>query len=150
MNKDVKLKEMLLKNFKGIRELKVEFGEKETTISGANATGKSTVFDAFTWCLFGKDSSDRTDSGRGAFTVKTVDSTGNPIEKLKHEVKVSLEVNGQAIKLGRVLTENWVKPNGQTELVLKGHNTQYLFDRNEIKAGAFQQKSSRHNGRAAF
>mgnify|MGYP003239503915 CR=1 FL=1 len=71
MSKKVTLKELTLKNFKGIRDLAVKFGEV-TTIAGANATGKSTVFDAFTWVLFGKDSNDRTDSGKGAFTVKTV------------------------------------------------------------------------------
>ena len=92
---------MTLRNFKGVRELNVDFGEKETTISGANATGKTTVFDAFTWCLFGKDSSDRTDSGRGSFTVKTVDPSGNALEKLEHEVEVVMEVNGQEEKLGK-------------------------------------------------
>lgn len=140
MNKEIILKKMTLKNFKGIRELNVDFGEKETTISGANATGKTTVFDAFTWCLFGKDSSDRTDSGRGSFTVKTVDPSGNALEKLEHEVEVVMEVNGEEIRLGKILTENWVKPNGQTELVLKGHNTEYLYDGSKIKAGDFQQK----------
>lgn len=59
MSKKVTLKELTLKNFKGIRDLAVKFGEV-TTIAGANATGKSTVFDAFTWVLFGKDSNDRT------------------------------------------------------------------------------------------
>ncbi len=140
MNKEIILKKMTLRNFKGVRELNVDFGEKETTISGANATGKTTVFDAFTWCLFGKDSSDRTDSGRGSFTVKTVDPSGNALEKLEHEVEVVMEVNGQEEKLGKILTENWVKPNGQTELVLKGHNTEYLYDGSKIKAGDFQQK----------
>lgn len=47
MSKKVTLKELTLRNFKGIRDLAVKFGEV-TTIAGANATGKSTVFDAFT------------------------------------------------------------------------------------------------------
>lgn len=140
MDKDVILKGMTLRNFKGVRELNIEFGEIETTISGGNATGKTTVFDAFTWCLFGKDSSDRTDSGKGAFTVKTVDSSGNPLERLQHEVEVVMEVNGEEIRLGKILTENWVKPNGKTELILKGHNTEYLYDGSKIKAGDFQSK----------
>lgn len=53
MSKKVTLKELTLKNFKGIRDLAVKFGEV-TTIAGANATGKSTVFDAFTWVLSAK------------------------------------------------------------------------------------------------
>ena len=133
MSKKVTLKELTLKNFKGIRDLAVKFGEV-TTIAGANATGKSTVFDAFTWVLFGKDSNDRTDSGKGAFTVKTVGPDGNPILKLEHSVTAVLDVNGEEVALTRTLTEDWVKPRGKTEVELKGNTTHYFCNGVEIKA----------------
>ena len=139
MDKKVTLKELNIKNFKGIKDLTVKFGEV-TTISGANATGKSTVFDAFTWVLFGKDSNGRTDSGKGAFTVKTVGPDGNPILKLEHSVTAVLDVNGEEIALTRTLTEDWVKPRGKSEVELKGNTTHYLCNDVEIKAGAFQEK----------
>lgn len=139
MSKKVTLKELTLKNFKGIRDLAVRFGEV-TTIAGANATGKSTVFDAFTWVLFGKDSNDRTDSGKGAFTVKTVGPDGNPILKLEHSVTAVLDVNGEEMALTRTLTEDWVKPRGKAEVELKGNTTHYFCNGVEIKAGAFQEK----------
>lgn len=139
MSKKVILKELTLKNFKGIKDLAVKFGEV-TTISGANATGKSTVFDAFTWVLFGKDSNGRTDSGKGAFTVKTVGPDGNPILKLEHSVTAVLEVNGVEVSLTRTLSEDWVKPRGKAEVELKGNTTHYFCDGVEIKAGAFQEK----------
>ncbi len=139
MSKKVTLKELTLKNFKGIRDLAVKFGEV-TTIAGANATGKSTVFDAFTWVLFGKDSNDRTDSGKGAFTVKTVGPDGNPILKLEHSVTAVLDVNGEEVALTRTLTEDWVKPRGKAEVELKGNTTHYFCNGVEIKAGAFQEK----------
>lgn len=139
MSKKVTLKELTLQNFKGIRDLAVRFGEV-TTIAGANATGKSTVFDAFTWVLFGKDSNDRTDSGKGAFTVKTVGPDGNPILKLEHSVTAVLDVNGEEVALTRTLTEDWVKPRGKAEVELKGNTTHYFCNGVEIKAGAFQEK----------
>lgn len=139
MKKKVILKELTLKNFKGIKDLTVRFGEV-TTIAGANATGKSTVFDAFTWVLFGKDSNDRTDSGKGAFTVKTVGPDGNPILKLEHSVTAVLDVNGEEVTLTRTLTEDWVKPRGKAETELKGNTTHYFCNGVEIKAGAFQEK----------
>lgn len=139
MSKKVILKELTLKNFKGIKDLAVKFGEV-TTIAGANATGKSTVFDAFTWVLFGKDSNGRTDSGKGAFTVKTVGPDGNPILKLEHSVTAVLEVNGVEVSLTRTLSEDWVKPRGKAEVELKGNTTHYFCDGVEIKAGAFQEK----------
>lgn len=139
MNKKVTLKELTLKNFKGIKDMAVKFGEV-TTIAGANATGKSTVFDAFTWVLFGKDSNGRTDSGKGAFTVKTVGPDGNPILKLEHSVTAVLDVNGVEVSLTRTLSEDWVKPRGKAEVELKGNTTHYFCDGVEIKAGAFQEK----------
>ena len=121
-NKNVILKSLSLQNFKGIKELKIEFGH-ETTVAGANATGKTTVFDAFTWCLFGKDSSDRTDSGRGAFTVKTVDASGKAIAKLEHEVTAVIAVDSVITTFTRRLVENWVKPRGKAETELRRNDT---------------------------
>ena len=59
-------KKVTLEYFKGVRNLEVEFNDDTTRISGANRTGKTTVADAITWCLFGKDS-----AGRTQFGIKT-------------------------------------------------------------------------------
>lgn len=138
-NKNVILKSLSLQNFKGIKELKIEFGH-ETTVAGANATGKTTVFDAFTWCLFGKDSSDRTDSGRGAFTVKTVDASGKAIEKLEHEVTAVIAVDSVITSFTRRLVENWVKPRGKAETELRGNDTHYFVNGIEVKASQYSQQ----------
>lgn len=138
-NKNVILKSLSLQNFKGIKELKIEFGH-ETTVAGANATGKTTVFDAFTWCLFGKDSSDRTDSGRGAFTVKTVDASGKAIEKLEHEVTAVIAVDSVTTSFTRRLVENWVKPRGKAETELRGNDTHYFVNGIEVKASQYSQQ----------
>ena len=53
--KKIKLKSIRLENFKGIKNLDVKFSDR-TEIMGRNAAGKTTVFDAFTWLLFGKNS----------------------------------------------------------------------------------------------
>ena len=67
----IKLVTLSLKNFKGIKELTINFGTL-TTILGENATGKSTIFDAFMWVLFGKDSHCRND-----FEIQTLDFKSN-------------------------------------------------------------------------
>lgn len=136
MNKDVKLLSMTLKNFKGIKDLTVEFG-KVTEICGANATGKSTINDAFTWVLFGKDAQGNSDT---KFSIKTVGPDGKPYEKLEHEVTAVLDVNGERIELRRALVEDWVKPRGSAEVTLKGNHTEYFCNGVEIKAGAYKEK----------
>lgn len=127
--KKVTLKRLQLTNFKGIRSLTVDFGPEQTTIAGDNATGKTTIFDAFTWCLFGKDSQDR-----ATFAIKTVDAAGQVIERLEHEVSATLEIEGREQTFTRTLTEDWVTPRGKAEAEMRGNTTHYLIDGVEIKA----------------
>lgn len=112
-------------NFKGQRSLKIDFNETETNISGANATGKTTVFDAFTWLLFGKDSEDRTEQ---KFNLKTLDELGKPIERIPHEVSAILLVDGSEILLKKVYEEKWVKTRGSVEEEFKGHTTLHFVN----------------------
>lgn len=121
--KTIYLKKLLLSNFKGIKSLEIDFRSHETHISGANGSGKTTVFDAFTWLLFGKDSHDRKD-----FNIKTLDATGEPKRKLEHVVVGQLSVNGQDITLKRVFKEKWVKKNGSLEHEFAGNTTDYYID----------------------
>lgn len=78
---NISILNMQLLNFKGVRNLNVDFGHV-TNILGDNGTGKTTVFDAFTWLLFGKNSEDAKD-----FNVKTLDKDNNPIHRFEHIVK---------------------------------------------------------------
>ena len=70
----IKISNLKLKNFKGIKNLEINFEGKNANIYGKNATGKTTVFDAFKWLFFDKDSSDRKD-----FNIKTLDENNKPI-----------------------------------------------------------------------
>lgn len=52
----IKLKNLRLKNFKGIKEFDCRTGSDKIEIQGSNGAGKTTLFDAFVWLLFHKDS----------------------------------------------------------------------------------------------
>jgi DNA repair exonuclease SbcCD ATPase subunit len=138
MKKVVTLKELRLINFKGIKSLTAKFGAV-TEISGANATGKTTINDAFTWVLFGKDAQGNSDT---KFGIKTVGPDGQAIEKIDHEVTAILDVNGETIELRRVYAEDWVKPRGSAETVLKGHTTSYFYNGVPLKEGEYRAKIS--------
>lgn len=116
---EIKIVKMLIENFKKVKHLEVEFDGKNVVISGANATGKTTVFDAFTWCLFGKDS-----LGRTNFDIKYI----NPITKevthyIEPTVELTLDVDGGTVILKRAWKERWSKKRGSDELELVGHDT---------------------------
>lgn len=124
--KQIALKRLHLLNFKGVRDLTVEFGGC-TTVKGRNGTGKTTVFDAFTWLLFGKDSADRK-----AFNLKTLDEHGNAIERLPHEVTavltVTTEQGKETVTLCRRFNEKWVKRRGNATEEFAGHEEERLYN----------------------
>ena len=135
--KTIRIEAMSLQNFKGIRNLDIQFPGQETTIAGANGTGKSTIFDAFTWCLFGKDSRDNQ-----KFNVKTLDTQGNTIPQIGHEVSITLSIDGQQHIYARQLEEQWVKGHGKTETELKGNTTHYFIDGVELKKSEYEEAVS--------
>ena len=73
----IKLIELTIENFKGIESLVIDFA-KTTHISGKNGTGKTTVFDAYSWLLWDKDSSNRKD-----FNIKPINENGDVIHNVE-------------------------------------------------------------------
>lgn len=121
--KQIEIKQIHLLNFKGVRNLLVDFVGNVTTISGDNGTGKTTIFDAFTWALFGKDSEDRK-----AFNIKTLDRQGTAIEKLPHEVTATFVVDNQVVTIRRCFNEKWQKRRGSAIEEFTGHEEERFIN----------------------
>lgn len=132
--KTIKLQKIKLTAFKGIKSLEIDFSD-ETQIFGRNGTGKTTIFDAVTWLLFGKDSSDRKD-----FEIKTLDKDGNAIPKIDHEVEATLDVDGDLIEIKRVYSEKWVKERGAETAAFTGHQTNFFWNGVPMKQIDFQRE----------
>ncbi len=123
------IKEIRLLNFKGIRQADIRFDERMTVISGTNGVGKSTVFDAFCWVMFGKNSSDRKD-----FAIKTNGADGVAIPRIPHEVTAVLAVNGEEVTLKRCYAEKWTKRRGEAMETFSGHTEERYV--NEVPCAA--------------
>lgn len=132
--KQVRIKKLSLYNFKGIKSFETVFNGT-TKIFGDNATGKTTLVDAFTWLLFGKDS-----TGRKDFSIKTYDSKNNVIHKLDHEVAGVFDVDGEEMTLKRVYREKWVTRRGSSEPELQGHETLFYWNDVPLQAKEYQGK----------
>lgn len=130
----IRLKKLTLTNFKGIRSFTVVFNDT-TNISGENATGKTTLKDAFLWIFFGKDSSDRKD-----FEIKTLDENNNPFHNLDHVVEAVIDLDGEEIAIRREFREKWVKKRGEKESVFTGHETAFFWNDVPMKEGEYQAK----------
>ena len=132
---EIKIFNLKLKNFKGIKELEVVFNGQNTNIYGRNATGKTTIFDAFKWLFFDKDSNDKKD-----FNIKTLDQNNKPIHFLEHEVEATLLIDGQDMTFKKVFQEKWVKKRGQSEQEFSGHETNYWIDEVPVKKKDYEEK----------
>jgi DNA repair exonuclease SbcCD ATPase subunit len=131
---NIQLHKLILTNFKGIRQLTIEFNAI-TNIHGDNGTGKSTIFDAFTWLLFGKDSHEAKD-----FNLKTLDETGKAMPMLEHEVEGILSVDGQKTTLRRVYSEKWTRRRGAEQSELTGHETLFYWNGVPLQASEYKTR----------
>lgn len=133
----IKLNSLTLKNFKGIENFELELNGQDINVYGDNATGKTTLYDAFLWLLFDKDSLNRSNFG-----IKTLDKDGQVIHGLDHEVKATMEVNGRQLTLRKVYYEKWTKQKGSAEKKFSGHTTDYFISGVPVKKKEYDEKIS--------
>lgn len=130
----IQLKKLIISNFKGIKSLEIDFKDV-TTIEGANRTGKSTVFDAFNWLLFGKTSDDRKD-----FNIKPLSEKNQVIQMLENEVIAIIDTDGREIKIKRTHREKWIQKRGESEKTFTGNETIYEWNDVPLTMNEFQSK----------
>lgn len=133
--KEIKLMELNLKNFKGIRSFSLRPLGKDAKVYGDNATGKTTLFDGKLWLLFDKDSNNRKD-----FAIKTLDKDGNVIHNLDHEVEAVFLVDGKELTFKKVFREKWTKKRGAVRAEFTGHTTDYFIDGVPVKKKEYEAK----------
>ena len=134
MKKNITLQKLSLLNFKGIKNLSIDL-DSQTDIYGANGTGKTTLADAFTWLLFGKDTTDRKD-----FEIKTLDANGKVIPMIDHEVSAFLLIDNEPLSIRRVLKENWVKKRGSETAEFSGNVTELYWNDVPMSVTEFTKK----------
>lgn len=133
MVNNIGLKSLFIKNFKGIRNLGINFGST-TNIYGDNGIGKTTIHDAFTFLLFDKDS-----SNSSKFDVQPLDKDNKPIHNLETVIEAILNIDGYDVTLKRVYKEKYSKVRGKSIEEFKGYESTYYIDEvpkklNEYKA----------------
>lgn len=116
------LKSISIDNFKGCKNKTYKFGLL-TRIFGANASGKTTIFDALTWLLFNKDS-----LGSEKFSIRPLDKDGNHIHNVEIRVSAVFDVDGREMEFSKVQKEKWVKKRGTDTAELQGNENLYEID----------------------
>ena len=128
---NIVLKSLDLVHFKCFPKLHLDFHEGVNSLFGANAAGKTSVYDALTWLLFNKDS-----AGGARPDIKP---TGAPAGAMP-EVTAILEVDGEPIKLRKVLREKWEKPRGSSIERYAGDTRDYYIDDVPLAENAYKRR----------
>lgn len=132
--KTITLNQLVIQDFKGIKELNIDFS-KTTNIYGENALGKTSIFDAFTWLLFDKDS-----KNRSTFDIKPLDSNNQVIRGLSPTITGVLDIDGTELKLTKIYQEKWTKKTGEAEKTFTGNTTTYEINDVPVKKIDYNKK----------
>lgn len=132
--KTIRLRQLVIQDFKGIKELNIDFS-KTTNIHGENALGKTSIFDAFTWLLFDKDS-----KNRSTFDIKPLDSNNLVVRGLSPTVTGVLDIDGTELKLTKIYQEKWTKKTGEAEKTFTGNTTSYEINEAPVKKSDYNKK----------
>lgn len=130
----IMLKKLKIENFKGCRERTIDFVDV-TDIYGANASGKTTVADAWMWLLFDKDS-----TGATKFNIRPLDVDGHTIDNVEILVEAVVEADGTEVTLQKVQKQNWVKKRGTDTISLQGNVNTYEIDSFPASEKEFKEK----------
>lgn len=120
--KNIKLLNLSLTNFKGIKKFDLQADGQDLNIYAQNEGGKTTIFDAFTWLLFNKGSNDEKDFG-----IKTI-RDGKVVNNLNHEVEATLFIGDQKHIFKKVFKEKWTQKKGSPTKEFSGHTTKHFIN----------------------
>lgn len=135
---DIRIKQIELNNFKCHDHLVLSFYGSDTSIYGDNGTGKTSVYDALTWLLFGRDSAG---NGEKNIEIKPLSENGEVRDHMAiTEVEVILLVNGEELTLKRTYQEIWSTKRGSGEATYDGNTSEYYIDGVPCKKMAFTEK----------
>lgn len=134
--KDIRLQRLTLDNFKGQPHFDLVLGGRDAAIYGDNAAGKTTIYDALNWLLFGKDS-----AGRGDFEIKPLGPDGTVLDHAAvTSVEAVLSVDGMERRLRKEYYEKWSSKRGSVDKTFDGNTCDYYIDRVPVKKYEFDDQ----------
>ena len=126
----MRLLSLALRNFKGHKNLEFTFDDI-TILSGANGTGKTSVFDAFCWLLTGKDSLGRVcgTGQKGEATIRPRQADGELLRVVEVSVTGWFKIDGPDVyTLQRIFCETYSTDKNSGEKFFKGNTTKYFIN----------------------
>jgi hypothetical protein len=122
--KNIKIQSLHIEKFKGIELLDLDINGNNLNVYGKNATCKTTIYDAFYWLLFNKNS-----KGSTNFTIKPVNADGTTkYPGAITTVSAKILVGDEVFNLTKTYFEKWVTKRGNDEQQFEGNTSEYFVD----------------------
>ena len=123
----IKINQMKLTNFQGIRNLELNFDGSNKSIRGDNGTGKTTIINAYYYLLTDKPSVAMAD-----YSPKTKGVDGD-LHNLEHTVECTFDIDGIIKVLKKTYKEKWTQKRGNKNKELTGNTISYEVDGLPVK-----------------
>lgn len=128
----MKINKMQITNFCGIKSLCIAPQGSNLNILGDNATGKTTIANAFMWLFTGKGI-----TGTAELDPQPLDKNNAKVHNLETSVELQAD---SGVTYKRVLSEVWQKKRGSAAEELTGTKTAYFIDGVPLKEKEYNAK----------
>lgn len=119
----IKLKSMLLENYKKFQSpVKFDFLYR-TKITGKNKEGKTTLENVYMEILTGKEVDGTQPDG-----IRPCGTDSKDLNRADVIREVTLDIDGKETTIRKITKQKWRKPHGKTEEVLDGNTVSYEID----------------------
>lgn len=143
---EIRLNSLEINNFKGVKHFALCPNGENIDIYGDNATGKTTVYDAFMWLLFDRDSLENTQ-----FDIKPLDENGDVVSSGSvTSVEAELLIDGELINLRKTYYEKWSQKRGSADKTFDGNTSDYFVDEVPVKKKEYEQRISEFINKETF
>lgn len=131
----IKLNSLKITDFKGVKNLEINFDAESRLIIGENGTGKTSVMDAWFWLINDADS-----NGSAKFNALALDGQGNTIDQQDAIVEAEITAGRKKVTLKKELLQKWHKKRGSSVSEFKGNTTKYYFNKVSLKKSEYFEK----------
>lgn len=131
----IKLLNLKIINFKGIKKFTLNAKGKSIVIQGKNGTGKTSLADAWYWLLTGSNA-----DGQAKYNIIELDDGSVPVDHQNAEVEARIDTDSKKIVLKKIYRQKWTKKRGQAEAEFTGHTTDHKWDGVDVSATEYQKR----------
>ena len=133
----MKILHLRLENFRGNRELDVDFNGKNADVFGANGTGKTTIANAVTWLFCDAPATEEKD-----FSPKTAGA-----HDLHHKAEMTVaKDDGERFTFAKDYYEKWTKKRGSASREFSGHVTDWYVNGVQQKKKTYEETIQQATG----